>query len=98
MHSTTGMDFSTSTFILAGGQGKRLAPFTSGRAKPLVSFGGIFRIIDFTLSNCVNSGFERAYLLTQYKSDSVRSYIEASSWPTDFVCAPSASSRTAPCA
>jgi glucose-1-phosphate adenylyltransferase len=86
------MDFSTLTFILAGGQGKRLAPFTSGRAKPLVSFGGMFRIIDFTLSNCVNSGLERAYLLTQYKADSVRSYIEASSWTTDFVCAPSSPS------
>jgi glucose-1-phosphate adenylyltransferase len=92
MHSTTGMDFSTLTFILAGGQGKRLAPFTSGRAKPMVSFGGIFRIIDFTLSNCVNSGLERAYLLTQFKADSVRSYIEASSWRTDFVCLPSAPS------
>src|SRR6185436_15777240 len=92
MHSTTGMDFSTLTFILAGGQGKRLAPFTSGRAKPLVSFGGGFRIIDFTLSNCVNSGLERAYLLTQYKADSVRSYIETSSWPAAFVCMPSAPS------
>lgn len=89
MHSTTGMDFSTLTFILAGGQGKRLSPFTSGRAKPLVAFGGGFRIIDFTLSNCVNSGLERAYLLTQYKADSVRSYIDASSWTSDFVCLPS---------
>ena len=92
MHSTSGMDFSTLTFILAGGQGKRLSPFTSGRAKPLVSFGGVFQIIDFTLSNCVNSGLERAYLLTQYKADSVRSYIEASSWATDFVCLPSSPS------
>src|SRR5262249_38682737 len=45
--------------------------------------------IDFTLSNCVNSGLERAYLLTQYKSDSFRQYMEASSWTTDFVCLPS---------
>jgi len=94
MQSKTGMDFSTLTFILAGGQGKRLAPFTSGRAKPLVSFGGIFRIVDFTLSNCVNSGLERAYLLTQYKADSIRGYIETSSWTTDFVCAPSSPSSS----
>ena len=94
MQSTTGMDFSTLTFILAGGQGKRLAPFTSGRAKPLVSFGGIFRIVDFTLSNCVNSGLERAYLLTQYKADSIRGYIETSSWTTDFVCVPSSPSSS----
>ncbi len=92
MHSTTGMDFSTLTFILAGGQGKRLSPFTAGRAKPLVSFGGVFKIIDFTLSNCVNSGLEQAFLLTQYKADSVRSYIEASSWAADFVCLPSSPS------
>src|SRR5712671_1717845 len=92
MHSTSGMDFSTLTFILAGGQGKRLSPLTAGRAKPLVSFGGAFKIIDFTLSSCVNSGLERAYLLTQYKADSIRSYIEASSWRTDFVCLPSSSS------
>lgn len=92
MNSASGMDFSTLTLILAGGQGKRLAPFTSGRAKPLVSFGGIFKIIDFTLSNCVNSGLERAYLLTQYKADSVRSYIDTSSWTTDFVCVPSSPS------
>jgi len=89
MYSTSRMDHSTLTFILAGGQGKRLAPFTSGKAKPLVSFGGVFRIIDFTLSNCANSGLERAYILTQYKADSIRSYIESSSWATDFVCLPS---------
>jgi glucose-1-phosphate adenylyltransferase len=93
MHSISGMDFSTLTFILAGGQGKRLSPLTSGRAKPLVSFGGVFRIIDFTLSNCINSGLKRAYLLTQYKSDSVRNYIEASSWTADFVCLPSSPSN-----
>jgi len=92
MQSASGMDFSTLTFILAGGQGKRLSPFTSGRAKPLVSFGGVFQIIDFTLSNCVNSGLERAYILTQYKADSVRSYIEASSWTTEFLCLPSSPS------
>ena len=91
MHSTTDMGPSTLTFILAGGQGKRLSPFTSKRAKPLVSFGGIFRIIDFTLSNCVNSGLERAYLLTQYKAESIRNYVETDPWPADFVCLPSSS-------
>lgn len=56
------------TFILAGGQGERLYPLTKDRAKPAVPFGGIYRIIDFTLSNCVNSGLKRIYVLTQYKS------------------------------
>src|SRR5580692_3576759 len=88
MQSNTNINASTVTFVLAGGQGKRLSPFTSGKAKPLVPFGGVFRIIDFTLSNCVNSGLDRAYLLTQYKSDLFRKYIEASSWTTDFICRP----------
>jgi len=69
------MDFSTLTFILAGGQGKRLSPFTSGRAKPLVSFGGIFKIADFTLSNCVNSGLRKILVLTQYKARSLDRHI-----------------------
>ena len=55
-------------FILAGGQGERLYPLTKDRAKPAVPFGGIYRIIDFTLSNCVNSNLKRIYVLTQYKS------------------------------
>ncbi|MCK5269088.1 MAG: glucose-1-phosphate adenylyltransferase, partial [Spirochaetes bacterium] len=44
------------TFILAGGKGERLNPLTRDRAKPAVPFGGIYRIIDFTLSNCINAG------------------------------------------
>ncbi len=56
------------TMVLAGGQGERLYPLTRDRAKPAVYFGGIYRIIDFTLSNCVNSGVRRILLLTQYKS------------------------------
>ncbi len=57
--------------ILAGGQGERLHPLTRDRAKPAVPFGGIYRIIDFTLSNCVNSGLRRVFVLTQYKSSSL---------------------------
>ncbi|MGI8784288.1 MAG: glucose-1-phosphate adenylyltransferase [Acidobacteriota bacterium] len=58
----------TLTLILAGGQGERLYPLTKDRAKPAVSFGGSYRIIDFTLSNCLNSGLRRIYVLTQYRS------------------------------
>ena len=54
--------------ILAGGQGERLYPLTKDRAKPAVPFGGIYRIIDFTLSNCINSGLRKICVLTQYKS------------------------------
>jgi glucose-1-phosphate adenylyltransferase len=54
--------------ILAGGAGERLFPLTRNTAKPAVPFGGIYRIIDFTLSNCLNSGIRRIFILTQYKS------------------------------
>lgn len=57
--------------ILAGGQGERLYPLTKDRAKPAVPFGGIYRIIDFTLSNCLNSGLRKIAVLTQYKSFSL---------------------------
>ncbi len=63
------------TFILAGGEGSRLYPLTIDRAKPAVPFGGKYRIIDFTLSNCINSGFKRIYVLTQYKSHSLHSHL-----------------------
>ncbi len=63
------------TFIMAGGKGERLYPLTRDRTKPAVPFGGIYRIIDFTLSNCVNSGLRRIYLLTQYKSASLQRHI-----------------------
>jgi len=61
--------------ILAGGRGERLHPLTQDRAKPAVPFGGIYRIIDFTLSNCLNSGIRRVNLLTQYKSLSLTRHI-----------------------
>lgn len=63
------------TFILAGGRGERLDPLTRDRTKPAVPFGGIYRIIDFTLSNCVNSGLRWIYVLTQYKSFSLQKHL-----------------------
>ena len=63
------------TFIMAGGKGERLFPLTKDRTKPAVPFGGIYRIVDFTLSNCINSGLRRIYLLTQYKSASLQRHI-----------------------
>src|SRR5438093_9747014 len=54
--------------LLAGGVGERLHPLTRDTAKPAVPFGGGYRIIDFTLSNCINSGVRRIFVLTQYKS------------------------------
>jgi glucose-1-phosphate adenylyltransferase len=65
----------TLTLILAGGQGERLMPLTAERAKPAVSFGGIYRIIDFTLSNCINSGMRHIYVLTQYRSRSLEDHL-----------------------
>lgn len=61
----------TLVIVLGGGQGERLYPLTRDRAKPAVPFGGIYRIIDFSLSNCMNSGLRRIYVLTQYKSISL---------------------------
>jgi len=58
----------TITIILAGGVGSRLHPLTADRAKPAVPFGGNYRIIDFTLTNCLHSGLRRVLVLTQYKS------------------------------
>lgn len=63
------------TVILAGGKGTRLEPLTRDRAKPAVPFGGTYRIIDFTLSNCVNSGLRRIQVLTQFKSQSLDRHI-----------------------
>ncbi|HUJ78973.1 MAG TPA: glucose-1-phosphate adenylyltransferase [Nitrospiria bacterium] len=66
---------STLTIVLAGGAGSRLAPLTADRAKPAVPFGGIYRIIDFTLSNCLHSGLRRILVLTQYKSHSLLKHL-----------------------
>ena len=61
--------------ILAGGKGERLEPLTRDRAKPAVPFGGAYRIIDFTLSNCLNSGMRKMLVLTQYKAMSLDRHI-----------------------
>jgi glucose-1-phosphate adenylyltransferase len=61
--------------LLAGGAGERLYPLTRDRAKPAVTFGGIYRIIDITLSNCVNSDLRRVFILTQYKALSLNRHI-----------------------
>jgi glucose-1-phosphate adenylyltransferase len=63
------------TFIMAGGKGERLWPLTKDRTKPAVPFGGIYRIIDFSLSNCINSSLRKVYVLTQYKSASLQRHI-----------------------
>src|SRR5215467_2248823 len=83
--------------ILAGGQGKHLFPLTLNRPKPAMAFGGIFRIVDFTLSNCLRSRLTKVALLTQYHHEQLRSYIRygwASVWnnarphPRPLVCLP----------
>jgi glucose-1-phosphate adenylyltransferase len=66
----------TLALILAGGRGTRLGPLTDWRAKPAVPFGGKFRIIDFTLSNCVNSGIRRMGICTQYKAQSLIRHVQ----------------------
>ncbi len=65
----------TLAVILAGGKGSRLEPLTRDRAKPAVPFGGAYRIIDFALSNCLNSGLRRILVLTQYKAMSLDRHI-----------------------
>ncbi len=65
--------------MLAGGEGRRLAPLTDDRAKPAVPFGGVYRLVDFALSNLVNAGYLRIAVLTQYKSHSLDRHI-AQTW------------------
>ncbi len=67
------------SIVLAGGEGKRLMPLTTDRAKPAVPFGGIYRLIDFVLSNLVNGGYRKIVVLTQYKSHSLDRHI-AQTW------------------
>ncbi|HIW96666.1 MAG TPA: glucose-1-phosphate adenylyltransferase [Candidatus Corynebacterium gallistercoris] len=66
------------SIVLAGGEGKRLYPFTADRAKPAVPFGGNYRLIDFVLSNLVNAGYYKICVLTQYKSHSLDRHISQS--------------------
>jgi glucose-1-phosphate adenylyltransferase len=69
------MKRSVLALILAGGKGTRLEPLSRDRAKPAVPFGGAYRIIDFTLSNCINSGLRQVLILTQYKAASLDRHI-----------------------
>ncbi len=69
------MSSKTLCFLLAGGVGSRLHPLTADRAKPGVPFAGNYRIIDFTLSNCLHSGLRRVLVLTQYKSHSLQKHL-----------------------
>ena len=90
----------TQVLILAGGRGERLSPLTTSRPKPVISFGGVFRIIDFTLSNCLNSKVGPVALLTQYGHDEIQRYIRcgwSSLWNTSFgpppICLPPTSGK-----
>ena len=67
---------STLAVVMAGGRGERLKALTDHRCKPATHFGGKFRIIDFVLSNCVNSGIRRISILTQYKAHSLIQHIQ----------------------
>lgn len=75
-HYVSHLTRNTIALILAGGRGSRLHQMTDWRAKPAVPFGGKFRIIDFPLSNCMNSGIRKIAVLTQYKSDSLIRHIQ----------------------
>ncbi|HEY8034838.1 MAG TPA: glucose-1-phosphate adenylyltransferase [Methylobacter sp.] len=75
-HNISHLTRNTIALILAGGRGSRLMNMTDWRAKPAVPFGGKFRIIDFPLSNCVNSGIRKIGILTQYKADSLIRHIQ----------------------
>jgi glucose-1-phosphate adenylyltransferase len=78
MQTTRDLVAKSFTFVLAGGEGRRLAPLTKYRPKPLVPFGGSHRIVDFTLSNCLNSGLQRVCMLTQYESEAFDAYLRRS--------------------
>ncbi len=84
------MNRETVVMVLAGGKGERLWPLTRDRTKPAVPFGGIYRIIDFSLSNCINSGLKRIFVLTQYKSRSLALHLRQgwgflSHWVGEFI-------------
>jgi glucose-1-phosphate adenylyltransferase len=66
----------TLAIVLAGGRGTRLGPLTNKRVKPAVHFGGKYRIIDFALSNCLNSGIRRIAVVTQYKAHSLMRHVQ----------------------
>ena len=72
---TTEKDIRVLAIILGGGKGTRLYPLTKERSKPAVPFGGKYRIVDIPISNCINSGFKKIYLLTQFNSASLHLHI-----------------------
>jgi glucose-1-phosphate adenylyltransferase len=74
--ATTHLTQHSLAFVLAGGRGSRLMQLTNWRAKPAVPFAGKFKIIDFALSNCVNSGVRHIAVLTQYKAQSLIRHVE----------------------
>ncbi len=79
MYNSSGnIGANTIAMVLAGGKGERLSPLTIRRAKPSVSFGGKYKIIDFVLSNMFNSGIKRVYILTQYRAYSLNKHIRES--------------------
>ena len=90
----------TMAVILAGGEGERLSILSQERAKPAVPFGGKYRIIDFTLSNCVNSDIDDVVVLTQYNPRSLNDHIGLGrpGTSTATTAASSSSSRTSPAA
>lgn len=63
------------SIVLGGGKGSRLYPLTKDRSKPAVSFGGKYRIVDIPISNCINSGFKKIYILTQFNSESLHTHV-----------------------
>lgn len=75
-HTLTPRLRDTHAFILAGGRGSRLHGLTTGRAKPAVAFAGALRLLDFTLSNCINSGLTQVSVLSQYRSDSIEDHLD----------------------
>jgi len=78
MYSMDGVGRNTIAMVLAGGKGERLSPLTLRRAKPSVTFGGKYKIIDFVLSNLYNSGIKKVYILTQYRAYSLNKHIRES--------------------
>jgi len=103
MSSAAHLADKTQTFILAGGAGERLYPLTADQPTPVMPFGGLFRIIDFTLSNVLNSGLRSIYVVTQYKHEHLHSYVRHG-WPhlyaefwgdraQEIVCLPPASGK-----
>ena len=66
------------SIVLGGGKGTRLFPLTKERSKPAVPFGGKFRIVDIPISNCINAGFRKIYILTQFNSASLHLHIARS--------------------